>query len=168
VTALAVVAAAVITIVLADQPGGGASTPVARAGAVRHAGGARVASHRGAARSTPAPSPSAPPGEPSQLQAEGHQLLGEERYRAATADLIAAVRRSGESTARCLEPNTEACLTYAYALFDLGRALRLAGDRSGAVEALSERLRINDQRGAVQEELSKARQGGGTSAPASK
>jgi hypothetical protein len=168
VIAMAVVAVAVITIVLADQPGGGTSSGVARAGAVRHPGGPRVASHRATSRYTPAPSPSAPPGEPSQLEAEGHQLLGEERYRAAAADLIAAVGRSGESTARCLEPNTVACLTYAYALFDLGRALRLEGDRSGAVEALSERLRINDQRGAVQEELSKAREGGGTSAPASK
>jgi hypothetical protein len=73
--------------------------------------------------------------------------------------------RSGESAARCQEPNTEACLTYAYALFDLGRALRLQGDRSGAVAALDERLRINDQRGAVQEELSRATEGGSASRP---
>jgi hypothetical protein len=95
-------------------------------------------------------------------------MLGEERYGAAIADLRAAVARSGESAARCVEPNSEACLTYAYALFDLGRALRLNGERSAAVAALSERLQINDQRGTVQEELSQAREGGGASGPAAK
>jgi hypothetical protein len=166
--ALVAVAVAVIAIVLADQPGGHAVTGAIRAGGRRHPPGAQR--HAGAAtsRSTPAPSPSSLAREPTQLQAEGHQLLGEERYADAIAHLRAAVARSGESPARCAEPNSEACLTYAYALFDLGRALRLHGERSGAVAALNERLRINDQRGAVQEELSRATEGGGASGPTSR
>jgi hypothetical protein len=90
------------------------------------------------------------------LQAEGHQLLGEERYTAAIGDLRRAVAASGESPTRCSASETEACLTYAYALFDLGRALRLNGDRAGAVAILGERLLINNQREAVQEELNRA------------
>lgn len=93
------------------------------------------------------------------LQAEGHKLLGEERYTAAIGDLRRAVAGSGESVARCAASETEACLSYAYALFDLGRALRLNGDRAGAVSVLSERLRIDNQREAVQEELNQATEG---------
>jgi hypothetical protein len=166
--ALVAAAAAVLAIVLANQPGGSTGTGTVRAGALGHVRGALIPSGRARSHSTPAPSPSAPPGESGQLQAEGHQLLGEERYGAAIADLRAAVARSGESTARCVEPNSPACLTYAYALFDLGRALRLHGDRSAAVAALSERLQINDQRGTVQEELSQAREGGSASGPPAK
>jgi hypothetical protein len=168
VIALAAVTAGVLAIVLANQPGGSTRTGTVAAGALRHVHGALIPSGRARSRSTPAPSPSAPTGESRQLQAEGHQLLGEERYGAAITDLRAAVARSGESTARCVEPSSEACLTYAYALFDLGRALRLNGDRSGAVAALSERLQINDQHGTVQEELSQARKGVGASGPAAK
>jgi hypothetical protein len=164
--ALLGIAAAVIAIVLADQPGGRSITGAVRAGDRRHPRRAQLHAVGAASRALPVPSPATLAGEPTQLQAEGHQLLGEERYAAAIAHLRAAVAQSGESTARCLEPNSEACLTYAYALFDLGRALRLQGDRSGAVAALSERLRINDQRGAVQEELSRATEGGGASGPA--
>jgi hypothetical protein len=166
--ALVAVAAAVLAIVLANQPGGSTGAGTVRAGALGHVRGALIPSGRARSRSTPAPSPRAPTGESGQLQAEGHQLLGEERYGAAIADLRTAVARSGESTARCVEPSSAACLTYAYALFDLGRALRLNGDRSAAVAALSERLQINDQRGTVQEELSRAREGGGASGPAAK
>jgi hypothetical protein len=163
--ALLAVAAVAIAIVLADQPSGRTVTGAVRAGDRHRPRGGVVHPGAVASRAPPAPSPSALAGEPTQLQAEGHQLLGEERYGAAIAHLRAAMARSGESPARCLEPNTEACLTYAYALFDLGRALRLQGDRSGAVAALDERLRINDQRGAVQEELSRATEAGGASRP---
>jgi hypothetical protein len=102
------------------------------------------------------------------LEAEGHQLLGEERYTAAIGDLRRAVAASGESSARCAAPESEACLTYAYALFDLGRALRLNGDRSGAIAILSERLRINNQRAAVQEELNRATEGSGAATASSR
>jgi hypothetical protein len=102
------------------------------------------------------------------LQAEGHQLLGAERYTAAIGDLRRAVAASGESAARCAASETEACLTYAYALFDLGRALRLNGDRAGAIAILSERLRIHNQREAVQEELNQATEGSAGATASSK
>jgi hypothetical protein len=102
------------------------------------------------------------------LQAEGHQLLGEERYTAAIGDLRRAVAASGGSPTRCAPSESEACLTYAYALFDLGRALRLNGDRAGAVATLNERLRIDNQREAVQEELNRATQGNGAATASSK
>ena len=44
-------------------------------------------------------------------------------------------------------------LTYAYALFDLGRSLRLAGQPAAAVPVLEQRLRIPDQSGVVRHEL---------------
>jgi hypothetical protein len=53
----------------------------------------------------------------------------------------------------CLRPVSETCLTYAYALYDLGRALRLDGDPSAAVPILQRRLRIENQRPTVQAQL---------------
>jgi hypothetical protein len=103
----------------------------------------------------------------AQLQAEGHQLLGEARYAAAIGDLRAALAASDQSTARCEVPAGEMCLIYAYALYDLGRALLLDGDPRAALGVLSERLRIENQRVTVQEELELARtaDAGGATAP---
>jgi hypothetical protein len=65
-------------------------------------------------------------------------------------------------------------LTYAYALYDLGRALRLAGDPKAAIPLLYKRLQIPNQTDVVRQELQAAlRQlgaqanssGGGTPAP---
>jgi hypothetical protein len=91
------------------------------------------------------------------LEAEGHQLLLGGRYGAAIGDLRTAIQASGGSVSRCAEPASEACLTYAYALFDLGRALQLDGDPAAAVPVLSERLRIANQREVVEQELDLAR-----------
>ena len=91
------------------------------------------------------------------LEAEGHQLLGAGRYAAAIADLRSAIQASGGSLSRCAEPTSEACLTYAYALYDLGRALQLEGDPAAAIPILSERLRIDNQRETVRQELDVAR-----------
>jgi hypothetical protein len=59
------------------------------------------------------------------------------------------------------------CLTYAYALYDLGRALLLDGDPRAALGVLSERLQIDNQRATVQEqlELARAADAGGATAP---
>ena len=55
-------------------------------------------------------------------------------------------------------------LTLAYALYNLGRSLRLAGRPDEAIPILERRLRFNNQRGAVKKELAAARRaaGGGT------
>jgi tetratricopeptide (TPR) repeat protein len=52
-------------------------------------------------------------------------------------------------------------LTYAYALFDLGRSLRLAGDPQAAIPILQQRLAIPNQTGVVRNELQLAMQAAG-------
>jgi hypothetical protein len=49
-------------------------------------------------------------------------------------------------------------LTYAYALFDLGRSLRLAGDPREAVQVLWQRMQIPNQTDVVRGELQLALQ----------
>jgi tetratricopeptide (TPR) repeat protein len=107
----------------------------------------------------------------TQLEARGHKLLGEGHYAAAIGDFRAALAASGQSSTRCGVPGSEACLTYAYALYDLGRALRLAGKPGSAVPVLTKRLRINNQRRTVKNELGlakKAQGTGGVAAPSPK
>jgi tetratricopeptide (TPR) repeat protein len=126
-----------------------------------------------APRHNPAPAPQASgriqapavpvrvsPAAAAALEAEGHQLLLAANYPAAVERLLGAIRASGQSPARCAEPTTESCLTFAYALYDLGRALRLKGDSSAAIPVLSRRLQIDNQRAVVQHELALARESG--------
>jgi hypothetical protein len=67
-----------------------------------------------------------------------------------------AIDATGKSTGDCVKPSG-VCLTYAYALFDLGQAYRKAGKRDQAVSTLEDRLRIDNQRGTVQRELDLAK-----------
>jgi tetratricopeptide (TPR) repeat protein len=97
------------------------------------------------------------PADAEALEAKGHQLLAEGNYSSAIQRLSAAIGASGQSLTTCTEPASEACLTFAYALYDLGRALRLQGHDSEAVAVLSERLRIDNQRPTVEHELELAR-----------
>jgi hypothetical protein len=60
-----------------------------------------------------------------------------------------------------VEPTSGTCLTYAYALYDLGRAVRLSGRPAAAVPILERRRRIDNQRTTVAAELALARAGGG-------
>ena len=103
------------------------------------------------------------------LQAQGHQLLAEGHFPQAINQLRAAADASGGSVARCAEPSSDACLTYAYALYDLGRALRLDGQSASALAVLGERVQIDNQRPVVESEIALARganaaAGGGTQA----
>ena len=52
-------------------------------------------------------------------------------------------------------------MQYAYALYNLGRALRLSGDADGAVAVLERRMQIPNQRSTVQKELDAARRAAG-------
>ncbi|TMK24016.1 MAG: hypothetical protein E6G62_09540 [Actinobacteria bacterium] len=169
--ALALVVGTVIAIALGDLTRGGATG----GRALRPAGRAVVASSRtdkgpgtpdvGMARPLPVPGSAnvgaAPsrvsPAAADELEAQGHQLLAQGSYASAIPALASAIRASGQSLARCTEPATEACLTFAYALYDLGRALRLDGRQGEAVSILSERLLIDNQRPTVQHELELAR-----------
>jgi eukaryotic-like serine/threonine-protein kinase len=76
------------------------------------------------------------------LEAKGHQLMDDGSYAAAIPVLRHAIGDASPSS-----------LTYAYALYDLGRSLRLAGDPKAAVQILYQRLQIPNQTGQVRQEL---------------
>ena len=84
-------------------------------------------------------------------------MLEAGRYREATPILRDALAATGEQVGDCVTPASEACLTYAYALYDLGRSLQLGGDPAGAVPILQSRLEIDNQRPVVQAALEAAR-----------
>lgn len=114
----------------------------------------------GATTAPPAQSAPAPPvsaASAAQLEAEGHSLLESGRYASATPILERAVAATGQQLQGCIEPSSEACLTYAYALYDLGRSLDLGGDPARAIPILESRLQINNQRPVVQAALQEAR-----------
>jgi hypothetical protein len=119
-----------------------------------------AASEAGTAAVTPQarPAPRAAPTPVSpalaaQLEAEGHEMLEGGRYGEAIAVLEKALPATGEDLQDCLRPASETCLTYAYALYDLGRALRLDGDPAAAAPILKRRLQIENQRPTVQAQL---------------
>jgi tetratricopeptide (TPR) repeat protein len=95
----------------------------------------------------------------TELEARGHGLLGNGRYGDAVPVLKRAVLATGKRLRACLEPTSSSCLTYAYALYDLGRALRLSGKPGAAVPILERRLEIDNQRPTVEAELQLAREG---------
>lgn len=84
---------------------------------------------------------------PPALEVQGHQLLTAGDYQGAIRVLREAVSSAPRSS-----------LTYAYALFDLGRSLRLAGDPRAAVPILWQRLQIPNQTDVVRNELTLALQ----------
>jgi hypothetical protein len=94
----------------------------------------------------------------AELEARGHELLATGQPPAAIPVLQQALQATGKTLPSCLEPVSEACLTYAYALYDLGRALRLDLRPAAAVPLLEQRLRIANQRPTVQAELQLARE----------
>jgi serine/threonine-protein kinase len=88
-----------------------------------------------------------PPPTADTLEAQGHAQMEAGDYPAAINTLRAALATA-----------SPASLTYAYALFDLGRSLRLSGDPRDAVAVLWKRMQIPNQTGAVREELQLALQ----------
>ena len=82
-----------------------------------------------------------------ELEARGHQLMLDGDYGAAIQVLRQAVDAAPPEA-----------LTYAYALYDLGRSLRLAGDPQAAIPILERRLQIPNQTSVVLTELQLARQ----------
>ena len=101
---------------------------------------------------TPSPSSAAPGGSGPALNDQGFQLMSSGRYEEAIPVLQRAV-------AAFPEGSTD--LTLAYALYNLGRSLRLAGRPDDAIPILEQRLRFNNQRGAVAKELAAARRAAG-------
>jgi tetratricopeptide (TPR) repeat protein len=83
---------------------------------------------------------------PGSLNDRGFQLMNEGRYQ----DAIPLLRRAVSSAGNTND------LTYAYALYNLGRSLRLAGRPNEAIPLLERRLRIDNQRATVARELKAA------------
>jgi serine/threonine protein kinase len=84
----------------------------------------------------------------ARLQAQGHQLIDAKQYDQA----IPVLERSVKAF-----PSGTDDVNYAYALYDLGHALRLGGRPDDAIPVLEERLKIDNQRNVVQRELDAAR-----------
>jgi hypothetical protein len=112
-----------------------------------------------APQSSPPPTPSTPvsPALATQFEAQGHDLLESGEYSNAVPVLRRALAATGKQLSDCLEPTSETCLTYAYALYDLGRALELNGEPSAALPVLEQRLQIDNQRDVVAAELAHVR-----------
>ena len=89
-----------------------------------------------------------PTGDPVELNDRGYDLMQAGDYDGAIPLLEQAVAAYPEGSQE---------LTYAYALYNLGRSLRLAGRPDEAVPVLERRLRIPNQTETVQRELDAAR-----------
>jgi tetratricopeptide (TPR) repeat protein len=92
--------------------------------------------------------PSSAPTDGGALNDQGFALMQQGRY----DEAIPILQRAVDSY-----PAGTTDLTYAYALFNLGRSLRLAGRAAEAVPVLEQRLQIPNQRGVVKRELELAR-----------
>jgi serine/threonine-protein kinase len=107
---------------------------------------------------TPAPAATAPAAgvaagsEGARLNEEGYSLIQQGRYEEA----IPILRRAVASF-----PSGSTDLNYAYALFNLGHALRLAGRPQEAIPILERRLQIPNQTETVRTELDAARTAAG-------
>jgi serine/threonine-protein kinase len=142
-------------LLLSGGDGGGGSAPFAERGSSDGRGSKQA--EEAATNEAPTPAPEEPVAEPppeeppastedtlspSQLNDEGYSLIQQGR----PEEAIPLLQQAVDS----LDPSS---ITYAYALFNLGNALRLAGRPEEAIPILEERLQIPNQRGVVKQEL---------------
>ena len=144
-------AGAAIAALIGTGGGGGSTrsrTSPSHRGAPAPKHRSTAAAPRPATRSTPTTSapPAAATTDKSALEAQGHSLIQAQRYDEAIPILQRAV-------ADCPVTTTDPC---AFAIFDLGHALRLAGHPADAIPLLQQRLQNPNQRGIVQAELAAA------------
>ena len=104
------------------------------------------------AEAVPPTSASDPGTAGAQLNEEGYSLIQQGRY----AEAIPVLRRAVASF-----PQGTTDLNFAYALFNLGHALRMAGHPEEAIPILEQRLDIPNQTQTVQTELDAARAAAG-------
>jgi Flp pilus assembly protein TadD len=144
-----VLAAVGLILAIALGSGGGSDKTAARTTKTS----ARTTS-TAAAQSTPATT------SPAALDAQGSALIAQGKYTQAIEVLTRAVQ-AGRSTP-CTNPPTQACLSnFAYPLFNLAHAYRLAGQPAQAIPLLNERLQIANQQDAVRQELAAAQAAAG-------
>jgi eukaryotic-like serine/threonine-protein kinase len=170
--ALAVVAGAAIAIAVGT--GGDGSTPRTSA---KHSGApatsaskpksqattqrqpaatqAQTQAQQTQAQTQQTPSPTAGSDDPVALNNQGFALIGQGNATGAVAPLQRSVDAFRAQ-------NRKADINYAYALYNLGNALRLSGHPADAIPYLEERLQIsNYKRGIVKKELETARKQAG-------
>jgi hypothetical protein len=156
VGALLAVAAGVIALLVAGGDGGSPTTagPAANAGPNRSSPGSGSSTEAGPTTTTTTTTTTAPAPAPTddasgaELNDQGFALIGEGRYEEAVAVLQRAVDSFPAGTSD---------LNYAYALYNLGQALRLAGRPEEAIPILEQRLEIPNQVSTVRRELAAAR-----------
>jgi eukaryotic-like serine/threonine-protein kinase len=85
----------------------------------------------------------------AELNAQGFALMNQGRY----ADAVPILEQAVESF-----PKGTTDLNYAYALYNLGKSLRLAGEPDKAIPILEQRLKIPNQTETVRRELELAKQ----------
>jgi len=174
IAALLGVALAAITIAIAS---GGDDEPASERSADRGNPAGERGQQKPAAEEAPAPAEEAPaenvpvsdPGpyevpvptgagtaaEAEQLHLDGHAALEAGDYETAIELNTQALQAFPEGT------NWQTDMNYAYALFSLGKALRLAGRPEDAILVLEQRAQIPNQQGTVIGELELARRAAG-------
>jgi tetratricopeptide (TPR) repeat protein len=172
--ALGLIAVALIVAGIVTFGSGGGAKPTTPRAAKRSPGAAPPASnHSGPSAGTQAPAPSSGPGGPSgspsggaasagaagsgpaeggRLNDEGFALMRQGRY----AEAVPVLRRAVAAF-----PSGTTDVRYAYALYNLGRALRLSGHPGEAIPVLERRMRIPNQSDVVRRELEAARRDAG-------
>jgi serine/threonine-protein kinase len=133
-----------------DGSGGGTDRPSQRTQSSQRDEGSRPERQQ-----TTAPAPAEPQqsdASPAQLNDQGFALMNSGDYDRAIPVLERAV-------AAFPEGSTD--ITLAYALYNLGRSLRLAGRPDEAIPILERRLEFSNQRGVVKKELKAAREAAG-------
>lgn len=137
-----------------NEAAGGGAAPAEQSASAEAAGSAADEAEESAEPSQPtagtevtASPEGTDPARGAALNEEGFALIQAGEYEAAVPVLEEAVSSFPEGTED---------LNYAYALFNLGNALRLSGRPEEAIPILERRLQIPDQTGTVQEELEAA------------
>jgi eukaryotic-like serine/threonine-protein kinase len=135
------------------EPGGSERSPQRSQSAQRDEGRQPERSQQEAPAPAPAPAETQQPdASPAQLNDQGFGLMNSGDYDRAIPVLERAV-------AAFPEGSTD--ITLAYALYNLGRSLRLAGRPDEAIPILERRLEFSNQRGVVKKELKAARKAAG-------
>lgn len=146
--AAAGVVAAVVILGAGDESGGRQS-PQAKQVKAKKARDAPAQAEATTEATAAVPEPAgSDPALGSSLNEQGYAMIQAGEYEAAVPVLEEAVS--------AFPPGTEE-IDYAYALFNLGNALRLSGRPEEAIPVLERRLEIPDQTGTVEEELAAAR-----------
>jgi serine/threonine-protein kinase len=153
--AVALVAVAAIALGGGGEEGGSTRTQAKRPSPSRVKSAAAADGSKptpepeGTPAAVPAPAPEGSTSEDgSALNQQGYELIQVGEYDAAIPVLEQAVAAFPAGTED---------LDYAYALFNLGNALRLSGRPDEAIPVLEQRLEIPNQTGTVEEELAAAR-----------